>query len=225
LFLSFCMASNLRALLSSHSSPEILHLFGPFLETSNSGTDTLPLAITDLGFPVGDTDDVLCADATDLPALTYDALLHRLNSDPALSSSVTYRHRSSRTDAGVPVLNPKATILRSVVHKGRRYTDASHNVGDSQVLFTCSSPNRPSTYGRIQSIFVHRRYSSVGVVRRQVFAAVARFSPLSDVDARSDPYRRYVGLGAHLVYADLAATIEVIPVQDIISHFVSCPYE
>lgn len=140
---------------------------------------------------------------------------------------MVYRPFRSQTDTSIPVLNPNGQILRAFTHRGRRYTDAAHNRGDSQVTYF---PRRPSAstlpvHGQIQSIFLHHRYFPPGELRSQVFVALQAHPVLNAADASFDPYRIYPGLDAQLVHAELDATVEVVPIENIASHFVACPYQ
>ncbi len=162
-----------------------------------------------------------------LPLPVYRALHRRLSLDPALAQSVMYQpFDSSSTDISIPILNPNGQLLRAVMHRGRRYTDCKHNLGDSQVIFLRRSTQPLGTlvHGVIQTIFLHERSLPTGGFRSQVFAAVRIYRELDSTDAIADPYRVHPGLGVKLIHATLEESIEVLPMQDIISHFVSCPY-
>lgn len=230
LFESFCRTNNLTAFLSilssssSFSEDPYLLFQQSFVEDPRNPVPTL----ADLGPAADDSVVPGIEPLFPLPLTVYRALLHRLAVDPTLAQSVVYRSFDSPTDISTPILNPTGQILRAVTHRGRRYTDVDHHRGDSQVSFVRGHPGATDVpvHGLIQSIFLHRRYSPrTGEYRSQVFVAVKAYRILHAHDASADCYRLHRGLGARLVYVELDAAVEVLPMQDIISHFVACPYE
>ncbi|KAH9856389.1 hypothetical protein C2E23DRAFT_722656 [Lenzites betulinus] len=228
LFESFCMTNNLRSLISAPSSSDVLQELSSLFDQNFAGDPRNPVpTLSDMGPSADDSVVLDFEQVSPLPALIYRALFRRLSFDLVLAQSVVYRRSDSTADMSTPILNPNAQFLSAVMHRGRRYTDAAHNVGDSQVTYfrhvtpALSSP----AYGQIQAIFVHQRAVPGGCFRNQVFAAIRAFRELGPVDASTDPYRIHRGLGAKLMVADLDTTTEVLPMEDVRGHFVSCLYD
>ncbi|EIW51125.1 uncharacterized protein TRAVEDRAFT_54873 [Trametes versicolor FP-101664 SS1] len=226
MFRSFCMANNLRNLADTHLLTEILQELAPCLEQTFNGDSRNPApTLADLGLPADEAVVPDLSQSTPLSPALYDALLRRLSSDAHLSERISYRSFDTPVDLSTPILNPNAQILPAVMHRGRRYTNVAHNAGDSQVVYLRAHGATTLNYGQIQSIFLHQRYIQAGEMRQQVFAVVRAYRALSAADSRMDPYRAHRGLGARLVYARLEPVLEVIPMQYIVSHYVSCPYD
>ncbi len=225
---SFCMANNLKALVHKASFPVVLRRLAYLIEQAFSGqsgwTDPAPL-----DFNLDTTLPGIFADPdylAPLPPPIYASLLQRLATDQALSETTIYRHFASPITRTV-VLNPNARVLPTVTYKGRRYSGPT-SLGDSYVTFrplSSSGTGRGHKFGQIQMIFLHHRRLRSGDFRHQVFAAVREFPALSLDDAEYDVYKNQAGLEARLVYSELSGAVEVIPICDIISHFVACPYQ
>ncbi|KAI0649618.1 hypothetical protein C8Q79DRAFT_902087 [Trametes meyenii] len=226
LFMSFCMANNLRSIFATPPTSEALRDFTPLLERSFGGESARYMpSLADFGLTADDSVAANAARSTALPTILYQGLLRRLASDPSLSESTSYRPFNSRTNTQHTILNPNGQILGSVNHRGRRYADVAHNHGDSQVIyFRAGTKSTDASYGQIQTIFLHERCFTHGGFHRQVFAAVKAYPPPTPAQARLDPYRTHRGLGAQLISAQLDPVVEIIPMHDIFSHFVSCPY-
>ena len=161
----------------------------------------------------------------ELNSRVYQGLLRRLNSEPLLSDYTFYRSVDADLDGVTPALSPYAQCLASTVYLGRRFTDAKHSNGNGQVMFCSHGSALPRSYGQIQSIFSHQRRLNSGELRLQVFLAIAQYHTLSFGDAHLDPYRRFDGLGAKLVYSVPSADVQVVPIEAIVSHIVTCPFE
>ncbi|KAI0349682.1 hypothetical protein OH77DRAFT_1414519 [Trametes cingulata] len=222
---SFCMISNLRTMLSNVSVPAVLRDLLRLIE------DAIPSSrgICDgLGLTSNQPSVTHREEFHPLPSAVYQALLRRLAADNTLAGESAYRDIDSGATSPSEVLNPNAHVLASVMHKGRRLSDAAHHVGDSHVSFCHAADNdrrrQTATFGQIQMLFVHNRRARSGGFQRQVFAAVKVYPSLSAADAALDPYRSVEGADARLVYSELSSDIQVIPLDDIVAHFVTCPY-
>ena len=220
-FLSFCRTNNLLVALNDPSFPAGLRPLIPFIDetfeqtSSNASTAAEPTQPTP-----NETNSVLSQD-------TYDALLRLLLSQPHLSDYTFYRPIGSPTDPNIPILNPHAQSLPFITVSGRKFADARHSSGDSNVSFRSRGPRGATSIdvGQIQSIFKHTRAIRNGDFRHQIFLSIKVYQPLSQVDAHLDPYNVFEGLGARLVYAALDHPAVVVPLNDVVCHVALCPFE
>ncbi|KAI1782723.1 hypothetical protein LXA43DRAFT_977421 [Ganoderma leucocontextum] len=223
-FISFCRTNNLLAVLNDPAFPVGLRPLIPFIDetfprtfkhTSSdaSSASTEPTQVTG-------TTSALSQD-------TYAALLHHLLSEPHLSDYTYYRPIGSPTDPNIPILNPNAQLLPFVAVSRRRFADARHSSGDSNILFRSRGLRRATceAVGQIQSIFKHKRTIKNGGFRHQIFFAIKAYQSLSPIDAHLDPYQVFEGLGARLVYTALNPHTVVVPLSDVVCHVALCPFE
>ncbi|KAI0364889.1 hypothetical protein BV20DRAFT_955398 [Pilatotrama ljubarskyi] len=225
-FRSFCMANNLKVLINEGVLPQLFKDYAPLLDVAFSGDNrdisTTAFECDPASEPRGLVLDEEKADR--IPTRVYLHLLSCIQTDPTLNRSTTYRAVSGVADGSSRFLSPRGQTLPFIVHRGRRYSSASHGVGDSHVVVR--SANSGTFLGQIQLIFIHKRRPSTGSeFIHQVFASIRPFRrSTQDTDASPDPYALYVGLGASLVYADAEDRTLVVPMRDVISHFVACPH-
>lgn len=127
----------------------------------------------------------------------------------------------------MPVLSSNAQVIYAIMHGGRRFSDASHSIGDSTVMFYSERTNglaTPKSFGQIHQIFNHKRLLRSGKFFHQTFLALKVYLPLCSADAHLDPYID-LHVGARLVYTALTAETVVIPVDKLICHVAICPFE
>ncbi|KAI0644443.1 hypothetical protein C8Q79DRAFT_912872 [Trametes meyenii] len=215
---TFCMTNNLKAIVHGASFPEILQPLIPLIERAFSGQ--VSSLLTDLGLTSGRPIPEDPGHLVQLPNEVYNSLFQRLSTDVLLSEGTSYRHARASLSPADFVLNPSARQLDAIVHRGRRYADVTHRIGDSQVVFRRGTTTR---FGQIQSIFLHHRRLWSGDFRYQVFIALREHEALSPQDVTHDNYRKHEGLEAQLVRSTLDPAVLVIPIQDIVCHFASCP--
>ncbi len=229
---SFCSANNLKTILVAKRVPEVLQEFVDLIDCAFVGetTDEDPPTAHVTPYDVNSEPVAMFEEkkATQLPVDIYQNLLERIISDPTLSQGYRYRSVHAPTDRNV-VLSPMAQVLRSVKHRGTRYTGFSFCRGDSHVLFRSTPPDETIeeprfAIGQIQSIFLHKRLLPDGQYRSQVFVILRRFAPLSQDDAHLDPYQRHRAMRVSLVYAIPLHENLVKPIRDIVSHVATCPY-
>lgn len=163
-------------------------------------------------------------ETTPLSPDIYTALLRCLAVAPRLSGYTYYRSTDSPTDPDTPVLSSNAQVKNAITHGGRRFSNASHSAGDSNVMFYSRHSCRKS-FGRIQQIFDHKRRLRSGKLLQQTFLAIKAYSPLSPADAHLDPYSDLEGIGAELVYTAPNPDIVIIPLNDVTCHIAMCPFE
>ena len=146
-----------------------------------------------------------------------DATLHQVTQYRSIYE--TSRHQ------GVIVLSAVAESLASVIHRGKRFSTAAHCKSDSHVIYRAPPELNRLILGRIDRLFVHKRKRIDGQFHHQVFAVVRQYLELELDEVKQDPYRRYPGLRASLIHDELSSQMDVIPMRDIVAHFVTCPYD
>lgn len=108
---------------------------------------------------------------------------------------------------------------------GVKFSTASRSKGDAQILFRSQEDLNTVLAGQIQEIFAHKRFGEDGSHITDYFLSVRKYKELSPAEAAFDPYRRFPLLDMRLCHDQLSSDIIVISVDDVISHFASCPFE
>ncbi|RPD52519.1 hypothetical protein L227DRAFT_514717, partial [Lentinus tigrinus ALCF2SS1-6] len=226
-FQAFCMANNLKCMLAAKLLPTVLEQFTPHIDTAFTdnevNSDDVPAAFSDDSEPVLEVNEKKLAL---LPKNLYMDLLRRMQADETIHHGTnycsTYDDSSSQDRT---VLNAMAESLMHVEHRGKCFSTATYREADSHVIYrTSSTTTKRLALGRVDRLFVHKRRCSDGQFHHQVFAVLRQYLELDEEDVKYDPYRRYPGLRASLIYDALSNDVEVIPMRDIIAHFVTCPY-
>lgn len=228
-FTTFCRANNLIAALEDPKVPEFLRPLFPSILRATAGSTACDVAqdhCQDTVTPCGPSTN---GKITPLSPSIYTALLQCLASDPCLSEYTYYRSTQSLLDLepDTPVLSSNAQINYAITHRGRRFSDASHSVGDSVIMFYSEQKTSLTTrksFGQIHQIFNHKRRLRSGKFLHQTFLALKVYLPLCSADAHLDPYID-LHVGARLVYAALTADTVVIPLNNVICHAAMCPFE
>ena len=216
------MSNYLSCMLSAGTMPAILHRFKDMIDGTLSEGNVDSEHFADDSEPSVEADE---RRVSLLPVHIYRALLRCVQADGTIHHGTEYRTPYDHTAAGDDiVLNAQAEPLLNVRHRGKRFATVSHCETDSHVIFRASN-GEGLVLGRIEQLFVHkRRCGTDRKFHHQVFAVVRRYLGLTAADAERDPYRRYSGLRASLVYESLSRENEVITVRNITAHFVTCPY-
>ncbi|RPD63616.1 hypothetical protein L227DRAFT_496922 [Lentinus tigrinus ALCF2SS1-6] len=228
-FRVFCMANNLKCMLAAKLLPAVLEQFAAIIDTAFTGSEDnaedLPSAFVDNSEPVLQANE---KKVSSLPTNLYQALLRRVQTDTTIHHGTQYcsiYDDLSPQRGSMTVLNAMAESLAYVKHRGKRFSTAAHCEADSHVIYRTLLETDHMVLGQVVKLFIHKRKCLDGLFRHQVFAVVRRYLALDEEDVKHDPYRPYPGLRASLVYSAPSDDVEVIPVRDIIAHFVACPYE
>lgn len=221
------MANNVKCMLAAGLLPSVLDQLVDLIDTAFTGNDSnsghATAAFEDDSEPVLQMDE---AKLTLLPANVYRTLLQSIRADETIHHNTQYR--STYDDppdqgTGAIVLSAMAQSLQYVKHRAKRFSTARHCEADSRVIYRT---NNRLVLGRIERLFLHKRRCRLdGQYHHSVFAAVRQYIALTDDGAKQDPYRRYAGLRASLICEALSNVVEVIPMRNILAHFVACPYE
>lgn len=229
-FTAFCRLNNLIATLSDPMAP---HFLRPLLHSigvatgSNIAWEAFESQQNLKDSETFDAPDRLQSEDTTLLSLTiYEALLERLASDPHLSEYTHYRSIQSPTDPDTPVLSRNARVDHGITHRGRRFSDANHSVGNSNIMFYSRHRGRETckSFGQIHRIFSHKRRLRSGKVLQQTFIAVNVHPPLPPTDVHLDPYKDLEGIGARLVCTVPISRAVVITLDEVICHIAICPF-
>jgi hypothetical protein len=226
---TYCMGSNLRALLSSDNVPPALTALLPFVKSAVT-PDTRGSLMSDLAVFGAQTEPTLVFNEKQQKVLSreaYTALMTRITSDSDLCEGISFvADNLGLLDPEQRVLSPYAQILQSVTSRGVRFTPFSRHVGDSQVLYRASHLQGRLAMGKITEIFVHRRITGANAHRDQVFALVKQFGSLSSEDKKHDVFCRFKHLRISIVRTDTTMDPPVaVPMNDIIAHFAACPFK
>jgi hypothetical protein len=226
---TYCMGSNLRALLSSDNVPPALATLLPFVKSAVS-PDTRGSLMSDLAVFGAQTEPALAFNEKRQRVLSteaYTALLSRMTSDSDICDGISFAaHNCGPLDPDQRVLSPYAQTLQSITSRGVRFTPVSRHTGDSQVLYRSCHLQGRLAMGRIIEIFVHRRITGANTHRDQVFALVKQFGSLSSEDKQHDVFKRFKHLRISLVRTDTTIDPpEAVPMNDIIAHFAACPFK
>lgn len=227
---TFCMASNLRALVLSNLTPSLIGEFESIVQTSLDG-DVRGTLMSDLASCVADSEPSYVVDIskqTPLSSEIYNAFLSLLRRDARLGDGVDYVSHDAWESSGEVMLNPLAQHLGEVRIRGLSFKPRREHVGDSQVLFCTSGAQAEGalSLGQIEDIFIHRRASSgQSPPRDQTFIALKRFAGLTANDQQRDPYKPYKHLRIGLLYQIPIPDVIVIPTTDVVAHFASCIFE
>lgn len=195
-----------------------------------TGGNTTCDAVPDQNHHSDDFDTFIPSDPfIPLPPSIYTGLLQCLAADPSLSEYTYYRSTQSliiATNLDTPVLSSDAQVIYAITHQGRRFSDAGHSFGDSNVMFYSEQVGLATrkSFGQIQRIFNHRRRLRSGKFVQQIFLALYVYPPLSPDDTHLDPYND-LHVGARLVYAAPNPVPVVIPLNDVICHVAICPFK
>lgn len=117
-------------------------------------------------------------------------------------------------------LEPMAQPAHQVKARGVIFAPFSDSPGNSQVIVL----GKDSTHApaQIEEIYLHTRRTHSGTLR-EFFFRVRRLKPLTAEEKKFDPYLRYSLLDVAMYRSDLLPDVEVIRLESIVSHFVSCP--
>ena len=158
-----------------------------------------------------------------LPESIYHALLRSIADDPSIHHGTTYRSVYKEVAQTKEVLlSAAAHSTASIKHRGKRFCTISYCEDDSRVVYR---KGEHLILGQIVSIFGHKRGCQDGKFHEQVFVALRRYQSLTQDDALHDPYRRMQGLRTTLTYSTPTETVVVVPMSNITSHFVACPFQ
>ncbi|KAI0688340.1 hypothetical protein C8T65DRAFT_526276, partial [Cerioporus squamosus] len=225
-FEAFCTTNNLKCMLSAGTLPPILEQFATLLDDAFTGEDLVSddaaTMYADDSEPRREADE---RKVSQLPAALYRTLLECIRADKSLHHSSVYCSTYDDSPQDRIVLNAMAEPLSYVQHRGKRFSTAVHCEADSHVIYRAPPKTNRLVLGRIEKLFVHKRRCIDGEFHHQVFAVMRQYSSLSEDDSKHDPYRRYAGLRASLVYESLSRNVEVVPMRDVTAHFVTCPYD
>lgn len=137
-----------------------------------------------------------------------------------------YRHLDQQTWIALQSIlrrRPDYTVksLSYVTHSSVKYAPQSISVGNSLVLFRPDTSSREVVPGCVQKIFLHDVDE-----REVVFLAIKRQKSieLAKLPRKMDPYERYPIYGAKIWHRDLASEVEVIRLDQVLSHFARCPF-
>lgn len=111
-----------------------------------------------------------------------------------------------------------ASFRRGINVAGTSYKPRTIAWGDSYILVGAASNWRPA---QISSIFSVMFSSNLGKIRRTLIS-ISGFRPLSPPDIDFDDYRRFGHTGGRIYY-DEELPMEVIGVEEIVSHFAYTP--
>ncbi len=145
----------------------------------------------------------------------YRALRERLRFEgSAYKGDGSGRERSLRNTG---VLARSAIPGAVVSVSGIDYKCRTRSQGDSNVIFRHPAFNGEEP-GRIEQIFMHRRYTGVDMVE-EVYLVLRKLTPLSAKDQSNDPYRAFK-IGGALYYDEYDRTLFVARPEDLVCHFV-----
>lgn len=124
-------------------------------------------------------------------------------------------------------LDPAVKYYNKITAMGVKFSTPSQHKGDAQILFRSKGNPANVLAGQIQEIFVHRRPGNAGPEEpiSQYFLSVRQYEELSPAEAIFDPYRKYPLLDVRLCRDKLSSDVVIIPLEDIVSHFASCPFK
>ncbi|KAI0716956.1 hypothetical protein C8Q76DRAFT_616501, partial [Earliella scabrosa] len=224
-FNAWCMTNNLKGLLSSTMLPQTraLEELASLIDTTFIGEDATTVPSR---FGLGSEPGLECNEQKTslLPIAVYRALLARISDDPTINHSSLYCSVYDRSPATQEiVLNASAQSMHHVHHRGKRFCTYSHCEADSNIVYRDVTDKL--ALGRIEGIFVHKRRCQDGEFHHQAFVTLHKYQGLTGYDMEHDPYRRFKGLRATLIYDSLSCHVEVVPMKDVVSHFAKCPYD
>lgn len=162
----------------------------------------------------------VCEEREALSEDLYQLLLGYLNGDGTRRFYSCFEAHLSSTESFA--LDPHVSYRNQVVAKGATFTTYEQSFGNSQILFKAAKNSAIFT-AQIEQIFSHGRLESDSKPFEQFFLVVRRFRDLSAEEQERDPYRRYPLVGAYLVYDELASGVSIISLDNVISHYASCP--
>jgi hypothetical protein len=224
---TFCRGGQLKALMSREGIPEVLNDIKPAFEKS-FGTEFRGTLLNDLLVlgAQGELQQPSVWDAkekaTDLLNSTYDRLVECINRRSP--SPKFHSFRSPESSSSIP-LEPGVQYRHRVQANGVEFATFRKSKGNAQILYRCGQDSGPVFAGQIQDIFVHERSGPNGNAISEYFLAVKKYEELSHDEARFDPYRKYPLLDVRLCHDNLSSEVDVISLDDIVSHFASCPFE
>ncbi|PIL27816.1 hypothetical protein GSI_10970 [Ganoderma sinense ZZ0214-1] len=157
-----------------------------------------------------------------LPRTVYTELL------ALVSSTVTPFSSTYGSDQGHPILNDRVNFVPRVEHGGMTFSTRRLGKRDSFIIFEQLELARGLQMfpcaGQIIDLFLHVR-SEHGQPVVEYFAVVEEYTPLSDLDAAQDPYRRFSDLQTRLFYRRSRPSPRVIRLGSIQAHFAALFYK
>ncbi|KAG2108137.1 hypothetical protein BD769DRAFT_1366031 [Suillus cothurnatus] len=226
---TYCMGSNLHALLSSDDVPPALAALLPFIKLATN-PDTRGSLISNLAIFRAQTEPALVFNEEQQKVLSmeaYTALMTHIISDSTLCDRISFTtHNLGLLNSEQHILSPFAQILLSVTSHGVRFMPVSRHVGDSQVLYWARNLQGRLAMGRITEIFNHRQITGANAHRDQIFALVKQFGSLSSEDKKHNVFCRFKHLCISIVQTNTTMDPPaVIPMNNIIAHFAACPFK
>lgn len=229
---TFCMASNLRAMVTSNLAPAILQEFETVIDAAigNDSRGTLMSDIMSFGAQAEPKISFDEGRQSPLSHEVYSSLMALILRNKNLHEGLRFVSHDAWERERDTILNPNAQHLQEVKIRGLSFKTKRSCAGDSLILFTSQgqgSTPQNQEMGQIQDIFIHRRASLTSPAghREAVFVSLRIFPNLTETDRKHDPYRRFKYLGMKLMYRTLSPETIVIPARDIIAHFASCHYD
>lgn len=224
---TFCRGGQLKALMSRTGIPDILDSLKPAFDRffgsefrGTLGNDLLALGAQGDVYqrPFWDTKKK----SKDLSPATYNSLINCINrTSPQSFHSFLVQPPSPTAIA----LEPAVQYYNKLSAMGVKFSTASRSKGDAQILFRSQGDLNTILAGQIQEIFVHKRLGEDGTHINEYFLSVRKYKELSPAEAAFDPYRKYPLLDMRLCHDQLSSDITVISVDDVVSHFASCPFK
>jgi hypothetical protein len=130
----------------------------------------------------------------------------------------TGKSRNTRTTGCIQgfTIDAAARQYKKFTHRGAVFSPSSFSLRDSHVIVGKAIPDDWHA-GKIKQIF---KYPCTPP--SNVYFAIQKFRELSTHEASQDPYRRY-SVGGRLYRPELEGEIEVVPSQEVITHFAHTP--
>ncbi|KAJ3529757.1 hypothetical protein NM688_g7809 [Phlebia brevispora] len=217
----FCVAQNIRALMSNKIIPtalepdEVIKHTLEKLEQSYSnvfqGKDGRGTLLNDMWAAERDASIKYnnTTVRTRLSGAVYKLLQRRLS----------YETKKERIILHEPVLKQRTITLRGI-----SFSTMGTSLGDSQVVFRNASNGQPLA-GRISEIFLWEEKPKDGSKSLKPFFLVNLLRPLTEADALHDAFRNYSSwIGGSLFYEEFEPQEQLFGIEDVVSHFASTPY-
>ncbi len=235
---TFCRGASLKALMSLSDLPGILSQLKPLFNKC-FGPEFRGTLLSDLlargsdGQPqeMGTFD---CKNAKGLLDPEYSALLAFLQHRQP--TEFCHHLRYNPASPHILPISYEVEIVSEVISHGVTYSTAARHEGNSQVfLYTPQGARRA---GQIQGVFKHKRQEIERPRRGPVtgnetittttmiefFVVVELLCELDTEVQEKDPYRKYPLLEIALYEAKREPDLLVTSVDNIVSHFASCPF-
>lgn len=100
----------------------------------------------------------------------------------------------------------------------------SHTTTDADGIVRYRSSSKLA-YGEITGIFAFYCLRAGKRHLEGLFMSIRSYEPLSDQEVEANPFKSYPDAGIHLLRSQLEDKLELVPVENILSHVVSCPID